>query len=39
MGIRSRLAGVAASYNFYSEDRNRISTDHFSVGPYLGINF
>lgn len=31
--------GLAASYNFYSEDRNRISTDHFSVGPYLGINF
>lgn len=38
--LLNRIAlGLAASYNFYSEDRNRISTDHFSVGPYLGINF
>jgi hypothetical protein len=36
----NRLAvGLAASYNFYSEDRNRVNTDHFSIGPYLGINF
>jgi hypothetical protein len=31
--------GLASSYNFFSEDRNRIKTDHFSVGPYVGINF
>jgi hypothetical protein len=31
--------GVAFSYNFFSEDRNRIATNHFSAGPYLGINF
>lgn len=38
--LLNRIAlGLAASYNFYSEDRNRISTDHFTVGPYLGINF
>lgn len=38
--LLNRIAlGLAASYNFYSEDRNRISTDHLSVGPYLGLNF
>ena len=31
--------GLALSYNFFSEDRNRIKTDHLSVGPYVGINF
>jgi hypothetical protein len=38
--LLKRIAlGLALSYNFYSEDRNRIDTDHLSVGPYLGINF
>lgn len=31
--------GLAFSYNFYSEDRNRIKTNHLSVGPYIGINY
>lgn len=31
--------GLALSYNFYSESRNRINTNHLSVGPYVGINY
>jgi len=31
--------GLALSYNFYSESQNRINTNHFSVGPYIGINY
>jgi hypothetical protein len=30
--------GAAFSYNFFS-GANQIETNHFSVGPYLGINF
>lgn len=31
--------GLALSYNFYSQSQNRINTNHFSIGPYLGINY
>ncbi len=31
--------GLAFSYNFFSEDRITVKTNHLSVGPYLGINY
>lgn len=37
--LRRFALGLAFSYNFYSEDRNRVNTNHLSVGPYVGINF
>ena len=31
--------GLAMSYNFYSKSLNQANSNHFSIGPYLGINF
>lgn len=36
--LKKLSLGLAASYNFYA-DRNNTSTDHFSVGPYVGVGF
>ena len=36
----NRLAlGFQLSYNFYDRGSNRINSNHFSIGPYLGINY
>lgn len=31
--------GLQFSYNFFDKGRVNINTNHFSVGPYVGINF
>jgi hypothetical protein len=31
--------GLGMTYNFYSKESNNISTNHFTIGPYAGVNF
>lgn len=37
--LHDRLSvGLGLTYNFYDKTANRISTNHLTVGPYVGIN-
>jgi hypothetical protein len=38
--LHERLSvGLGVTYNFYSKESNNISTDHLTIGPYVGVNF
>jgi len=38
--LHERLSvGLGVTYNFYDKTANRISTNHLTVGPYVGINY
>jgi hypothetical protein len=38
--LHERLSvGLGLTYNFYDKTANRISTNHLTVGPYVGINY
>jgi opacity protein-like surface antigen len=38
--LHDRLSlGLGVTYNFYSRESNNLSTNHFTLGPYVGINF
>ena len=36
---RNLSVGLGVNYNFYDKTSNRISTNHLSVTPYVGVNF
>jgi len=36
---RNLSVGLGINYNFYDKTANRISTNHLSVTPYVGVNF
>jgi hypothetical protein len=38
--LHDRLSvGLGLTYNFYDRGSNNIPTNHFTIGPYVGVNF